>query len=134
VSAETAQKNPQVVLGIFLGYSTPASIFDSGASHSFLSAPFVAKHSIPMCPMKQTMLVNSPVGEMKVLYMCPNVNLKIMGVDFWARLNIILGMDWLGMHDTTIQCAKRTVLLTSLKGDKVELVATTSSDAGGSMR
>jgi hypothetical protein len=64
VSAETAQENPQVVLGMFFVNSITASVlFDSGASHSFISAQFVAKHSIPMCPMKQTMLVNSPGGK-----------------------------------------------------------------------
>jgi hypothetical protein len=47
---------------------------------------------------------------MKALYMCPNVSLKIMGADFWARLivleskdlDVTLGMDWLGMHEATI--------------------------------
>jgi hypothetical protein len=63
VSTETAQENPQVVLGMFFVNSIPASVlFDSGASHSFISAQFVAKHSIPMCPMKQTMIVKSPGG------------------------------------------------------------------------
>jgi hypothetical protein len=60
---------------------------------------------------------------MKALYMCPNVSLKIMGADFWARLivleskdlDVILGMDWLGMFEATIQCAKRIVLLTGPK-------------------
>jgi hypothetical protein len=78
VSTETAQENTEVVLGMFLVNSIPASVlFDSGASHSFISAQFVAKHSIPICPMKQTMLVRSP-GGMKSLYMCPNVSLKII--------------------------------------------------------
>jgi hypothetical protein len=64
VSAETAQENPQVVLGMFLFNSIHASVsFDSRASHSFISAQFVAKHSIPMCPMKQTMPVKSPGGN-----------------------------------------------------------------------
>ena len=63
VSAETAHENPQVVLGMFLIDSVPASVlFDSGASHSFISTQFVAKHSIPMQPMMQPMLVNSPGG------------------------------------------------------------------------
>jgi hypothetical protein len=65
-----------------------------------------------------------------------------MGADFWARLivleskdlDVILGMDWLGMHEATIQCAKRTVLLIGPKGDKIELVADPSSDAGGSVQ
>jgi hypothetical protein len=64
VSTETAQENPQVVLGMFFVNSIPASVlFDSGASHLLISAQFVAKHSIPMCPMKQTMIVRSPGGK-----------------------------------------------------------------------
>jgi hypothetical protein len=63
VSIETAQENPQVVLGMFFVNSIPTSIlFDSGASHLFISAQFVAKHSIPMCPMKQAMIVKSLGG------------------------------------------------------------------------
>jgi hypothetical protein len=66
----------------------------------------------------------------------------IMGAYFWARLIVleskdlvvILGMDWLGMHEVTIQCAKRTVLLSGPKGEKVELVANPPSDAGGSVQ
>jgi hypothetical protein len=69
VSAETAQENPQVVLDMFFINSIPASVlFDSGASHSFISAQLVAKHSIPMCPMKQTMLVKSPGGNESFIY------------------------------------------------------------------
>jgi hypothetical protein len=52
---------------------------------------------------------------MRAKYLCPNVNLKIMGVDFPAQLivleskdlDVILGMNWLASHDATIQCAKR---------------------------
>jgi hypothetical protein len=65
-----------------------------------------------------------------------------MGADFWVRLivleskdlDVIIGMDWLGVHEVTIQCAKRTVLLTGPKGEKVELVADPPPDAGGSMQ
>ena len=78
---------------------------------------------------------------MKALYMCPSVNIKIMGVDIWARLivldskdlDVILGMNWLGRHDATIQCAKRTILLTSSSGEKIELVCTLPSAAEGSV-
>jgi hypothetical protein len=79
---------------------------------------------------------------MKAIYICPNVNLRIMGVDFLAQLivleskdlDIILGMNWLAGHDATIQCAKRTVLLTGPNGDKVELVADPPSGSGGSVQ
>jgi hypothetical protein len=46
-------------------------------------------------------------------------------------LDVILGMGWLGIHDATIQCAKRTVLLTGPNGGKIELVADPPSNAGG---
>jgi hypothetical protein len=79
---------------------------------------------------------------MKAIYICPNVNLRIMGVHFLAQLivleskdlDIILGMNWLASHDATIQCAKRTVLFSGPKGDKVELVADPPSGAGGSVQ
>ena len=48
-------------------------------------------------------------------------------------LDVILGMNWLGRHDVTIQCAKRTVLLTSCSGEKIELVCTLPSAAEGSV-
>jgi hypothetical protein len=65
-----------------------------------------------------------------------------MGVDFPAQLivleskdlDVILGMNWLAGHDATIQCAKRTVLLTSPNGEKIELVADPPSDVGGSVQ
>jgi hypothetical protein len=38
------------------------------------------------------------------------------------------------MHDVTIQCAKRTVLLTGPNGEKMERVADPPSDVGGSVQ
>jgi hypothetical protein len=63
VDAEVAQENPRVVVGMFLVNSTPASVlFDSGASHSFITSKFVAQHNIPISPMSRHMLVTSPGG------------------------------------------------------------------------
>lgn len=74
---------------------------------------------------------------MKSQYMCPKVNLKIMGRDFWTRLivlesngiDVILGISWLSMHDAVIHCAKRSVLLTSSEGECVQFAATLPSVA-----
>jgi hypothetical protein len=39
IDTEVAQENPRVVLDMFLVNSTPASVlFDSGASHSFITS------------------------------------------------------------------------------------------------
>jgi hypothetical protein len=86
----------------------PATVlFDSEASHSFVTEQFVAKHDTPMSSMKTHLLISSPNGEMKFTYVCPRVDLKIRGMDFQADLvvstssgiDVILGMDWLGECD-----------------------------------
>jgi hypothetical protein len=80
VTAEEAQQSQDMVLGIFLTNSHPATIlFDSEASHSFISSKFVAKHNLPIGIMKYTMLVSSPGGEMKTKHICPAISIAIGG-------------------------------------------------------
>jgi hypothetical protein len=51
-SVETAQENPRVVLGLCLVNSALTSVlFESGASHPFVTSQYVAKHNIPMSIM-----------------------------------------------------------------------------------
>ncbi len=70
VSTEEAQQVQDMVLGMFLASSHPATIlFDSGASHSFISSSFVVKHQLSITILKQTMLVSSPGGEMRTKHM-----------------------------------------------------------------
>lgn len=48
ISADEAQENPEVVIGMFPVNNIPAVIlFDSGASHSFISWSFVAQNKFP---------------------------------------------------------------------------------------
>jgi hypothetical protein len=52
VTTEEAQQAQDVVLGMFLASSHPATIlFDSGASHSFISSSFLVKHQLPIIIM-----------------------------------------------------------------------------------
>ncbi len=136
MTSEEAQKAPDVVLGMFLASSHPATIlFDSGASHSFISSCFVAKHGLPIATMKHTVLVSSPGGEMRTKHICPTVSIFIRGVDFPSNLilldsksiDIILGMDWLSKYDGVIQCARKAVKLTKKGGALVEFVAMVQS-------
>jgi hypothetical protein len=77
-------------------------LFDSGASHSFVSTAYVEKHNLPMSLLRCQMIVNFLEGDMPARQICPKVNLKIGGgVDFVANLivlelngiDIILGVD-----------------------------------------
>jgi hypothetical protein len=80
VSTEEAQQAQDVVLGMFLTSSHPAIVlFDSGASHSFISSSFVVRHQLLVTIMKQTMLVSSPGGEMRMKHICPMISITIRG-------------------------------------------------------
>jgi hypothetical protein len=129
---DEAQQAQDVVLGMFLASSHPATIlFDSRVSHSFISSSFVAKHSLRIATMKHTMLVSSPGGEMRTKHICPVVSITIRGVYFPSNLilldskgiDIILGMDWLSKYDGVIQCARKVVKMTKKDGTLVEFVA-----------
>jgi hypothetical protein len=136
MTSEDAQQAPDVVLGMFLASSHPVTIlFDSGASHSFISSSFVVKHSMPIATIKHTILVSSPGGEMRTKHICPAVSISIRGVDFTSNLilldskgiDIILGMDWLSKYDGDIQCARKAVKLTKKDGTSVEFIAMVQS-------
>jgi hypothetical protein len=77
---EEAQQAQDVIFGMFLASSHPTTVlFDSGASHSFISSTFVAKHHLPISIMKQTILVSSLGGEMRTKHICPAVSVTIRG-------------------------------------------------------
>jgi hypothetical protein len=132
VTTEEAQQAQDVVLGMFLASSRPATVlFDSGASHSFISSSFVVKHHLPITIMKHTMLFSSPRGEMRTKHICPAISITIRVVDFLANLivldsrgiDIILAMDWLRKYDEVNLCAKRAIRLTKEDGTMVEFNA-----------
>jgi hypothetical protein len=132
VTTKEAQHAQDVVLGMFLARSHPTTVlFDSGASHSFISSSFVVKHQLFITIMKQTMLVSSPGSEMRTKHICPTISITIRGVDFLANLivldskgtDIILGMDWLRKYDGVILCAKRAIRLTKEDGTIVKFSA-----------
>jgi hypothetical protein len=134
VVVEEAQEAPDVVISMFLVNDTSAVVlFDSGASHSFISAAYVEKHNLPLALLRCQIIVSSPRGDMPARKLCLNVNIKIRGVDFVANLivlesksiDVILGMDWLSKHKVLIDCAKKFVKLTNPEGKEMEFVIET---------
>jgi hypothetical protein len=128
---EEAQEAPDVVIGTFSVNDISAVVlFDSGASHSFISAAYVEKHNLPIARLRCQMIVSSPGGDMPARQLCPKVNLKIRGVDFVANLivleskgiDVIVGVDWLGKHKVLIDSAKKSVKLTTPDGKELEFI------------
>jgi hypothetical protein len=125
VTTETVPKDVDMVYDMYLINSIPASVlFDSGASHSFVTKPFVEKHNISNYPLKRKLLIRSPGGELRATHSCPQTKLEIRGISFLVELiilessgiDVILGIDYLTKYDGVISYAKRMVTLTSSQG------------------
>ena len=117
-----------MVLGEFLVSSTLAIVlFDSGASHSFITSSFVDKHKIPTALLKTPLLTRTPGGDIKCQLGCLWVRINLSRVEFLADLvvlkskgiGVILGIDWLSLHNGLIGCADKVVHQTNSDGIQV---------------
>jgi hypothetical protein len=114
----------------FVNATSTVVLFDSGASQSFISATYDEKNNLPVALLKCQMIVSSLGGHMPTRQLCPKVNLKIRGIDFVTNLiileskgiDVILGMDWLSKHKVLIDCAKKSIKLTTPDGKELEYV------------
>jgi hypothetical protein len=72
VVVEEVQEPPNVVIGMFLiNDASGVVLFDSRASHSFISAAYVGKYNLPLALLRCQMIVCSPGGDMPARQLCP---------------------------------------------------------------
>ena len=91
ITAEEAEKSPDVVLGMLPVNSILAKVlFDTGASHSFVSKSFAQTHELAIDHLPGNLTVKSPGAEMMSSMICHGNKIKIEGHIFLASL-IILG-------------------------------------------
>jgi hypothetical protein len=77
---EEAQEAPDMAIGMFFVSNTSTVVlFDSRASHSFISATHIEKHNLSLTLLKCQMIVSSTGGDMSARQVCSKVNLKIRG-------------------------------------------------------
>jgi hypothetical protein len=128
LEAEVIQDAPDVVVGMFSVESHPAKVlFDTGATHSFVTTTWVEMHNISVESMMPPMRVNSVGGKVQVGKICSNVRVEIRGIGFPSDLividtpgvDVILGMNWLMKYEASVSCDKRSVTLKSPPGEKV---------------
>src|SRR6185312_11303458 len=128
INAQEAQGAQGIVIGEYLVSSALATVlFDSGASHSFISSSFVEKHNIPTVLLKTPILTRTPGGDIKCQLGCLRVRINLSGVEFLADLvvlkskgiDVILGMEGLSRHNGLIGCTNKVVHLTNPEGVRV---------------
>ena len=118
-NADTLASTSNVVAGQTLLKSCDVyTLFDSGATHSFISTKLAL--SLSSCKDRVPSLLKTalPSGEILLSkFYLKQVLITINGVELYADLiaiemkdfDIILGMDFLAKHNTIINCYHRTV-------------------------
>jgi hypothetical protein len=125
---------PKVVTSTvpILGFEASV-LFDSGATHSFVSIVFIRLSRLVVRTLEPGLVVTTHVGKTMVckraICECP---VSIYGRALPANLvvlpmfsyHIILRMDWLRRHSVIIDCVLKQVTLTSWGEGKVTYVGT----------
>jgi hypothetical protein len=83
VSAEATTDGADIAIGMFyINAILAAILFDSGATHSFISARYATTNELPVQALKTPMVVITPQGPIEANYMTHRLTLTIMGREF----------------------------------------------------
>jgi hypothetical protein len=119
-----------VMTGIFSVLNNPTIIlFDSGASHSFISTKFSVKCQLPFHHTNGGITISTPGGRVATYQINRHVPVKfgsliikttllILGLD---SVDIILGTDWLSRHQAVLDDAGRAIEIHSPTCDETTL-------------
>ena len=122
MNAAQAEDSSNVIMGNLPVNDVPAKVlFDTGASHSFLSCPFASKHNVDTEVMPKAMQVVSPGKLLTSSLVAPDIYITLGDYKFLSSpivlgnsdIDLILGMDWLSKHKAHLDCATREIQLTS---------------------
>jgi hypothetical protein len=116
----TTPEGEPVMMGTFLVANHPAVIlFDSGASHTFISKKFVEKYCIPCIESREGFIIHSPSGQIFTKEVAFHVPVALAERDFPTNMivlkdqdiDVILGMNWLAQHKAILNTDLRTIRL-----------------------
>ncbi|XP_074562767.1 uncharacterized protein LOC141819334 [Curcuma longa] len=120
ITKEDVANASTVVTGQIYVYSQFATtLFDTGATHSFISVSFAKKIDIPLQVLDSKFLTTLPSGEvMASTQMLRAVPIGIAERELYCDLivldmqdfDVILGMDFLSKYGASIECRKRRVV------------------------
>jgi hypothetical protein len=118
------QEGAPVMMGTFTLHHHPAIIlFDSGATHSFISTRFGTKIGLDFYPTNGTYMITTPGGRIASNEICRGVPIQLGNTLIRTALislnlegmDILLGMDWMTRHRVSLDIFSRVVEINSLK-------------------
>jgi hypothetical protein len=119
---EELPEGAPIMTDIFSVFNQPALImFDSGASHSFISQKFSAKCQLPFYHTKGSFMIATPRGKIATNQLNRSVPISLGSKIFKTTLlvlglegmDIILGADWMTQHRVVSDVAARALEICS---------------------
>ena len=107
MNAAQAEDSSDVIMGNFpVNYFLAKVLFDTGASHCFMSRSFVSKHDFVSQMLGKAIGVVSPAKSMRATSIVPDISIMMGDFKFLASpmvlgnsdIDLILEMDWLSKH------------------------------------
>ena len=116
-----------MLAGTFLVNNSPTVVlFDSGASHTFISKTYALQQKYSIHKIKKSYRITAPGAPIDTNLIVRGLRLSIDVEEFinpvvlpHQGIDIILGMDWMTEHHALLDITDRTVQLRSSKSGKL---------------
>jgi hypothetical protein len=98
-------------------------LFDTGATHSFVSAKFGTKIGLDLYPVSGVYVITTPGGKISSNQVCRSVPIQmgknLMRTDLLLLdlegMDVLLGMNWMTQHHVSLNISFRAVEIDSLE-------------------
>jgi hypothetical protein len=115
---EAIPEGEQVLTGTYsLGGRPIVILFDSGATHDFISKAYTQKHQLPIAHTHTPYKIGTPGGDIITRQVVLSIPLSFVGRVYKTslivldsqRIAVILGMSWMKEHKTLLDTTTHTV-------------------------
>ena len=127
IRAREDASSPDVITGTFSLHDIDViALIDPGSTHSYVCMKLVSSKKLPVENTEYVVKVSNPLGKYVLVdKICKNCPLMIQGHCFLANLmllpfdefDVILGMDWLILHDAKVNCRQKILELKCENGE-----------------
>ncbi|XP_028772091.1 uncharacterized protein LOC114729274 [Neltuma alba] len=122
---EEAQKSPAMVKGmILINGKLVEALFDSGASHSFISYDCAKRMALAISELPYELLVSTPMGA-KAITATACLNCLMQFEQYYSvidlicmtfhNMDVVVGLNWLSANNALIDCGNKRILFPELK-------------------
>ncbi|KAA3484292.1 Retrotransposable element Tf2 [Gossypium australe] len=138
IRAHEDTSSPDVITGTFSLYDTNVvTLIDPGSTYSYIFMNLVSSKNLAVESTEFVIKVSNPLGKYVLVdKVCKSCPLMIQGHCFPADLmllpfdefDVILGMDWLTLHDVVVNCRRKIIELKCQNNEIIQIELDESSE------